>query len=67
MGNSHNKFLHAVDKLCLFVNAKTQSKSLYAKETLDSCSEFDADDFLNELIGQNEADDRLLLSLGLAR
>lgn len=62
--SSHNKFSHAVDTLCLFVNAMTQSKSLYAKDTLDSCSESDADDFLNELIKQNGEDSRFLSAIG---
>jgi len=62
--NSHNKFSHAVDKLCLFVNSKTQSKSLHANDTPDSCSESDSDDFLNDLIEQNEEDDRLLTAIG---
>lgn len=62
--NSHQIFTHAVDKFCLFVNAKIQSKSSHFQAGLDSGSESDADDFLSYLEKENEKDERLLISIG---
>lgn len=63
--HTHHKFVDAVDAFCLFVNEQARPKTLSSKSAPDSDNA--GDEFLNYLLQQNEADDRLLLSLGLAR
>jgi methyl-accepting chemotaxis protein len=63
--HTHNKFSHAVDTFCLFVNDQAQPKTLSSKSAM--APDHEADEFLNHLLQQNEEDDRLLVAIGLNR
>ncbi len=61
--HTHNKFSHAVDTFCLFVDERAHPKNSSSKSAIDT--DHEADEFLNHLLQQNEEDDRLLISLSL--